>query len=80
MIKYYIVDCATSEKKKTTKEDFFTVLIFNLDEAVKSGSYTTYEALCSLKFLMNQGEKRKKLSFIAEVKANGFIYQVEANA
>ena len=79
MIKYYIVDRATGEKKKTTKEDFFTILIFNLDEAVKSGSYTTYEALCSLKFLMNQGAKRKKFSSIAEVKTNGFVYQVEAN-
>ena len=73
MIKYYIIDSATDESKETTKEDFFTSLIYNLDEAVKHDEMTTYEALCNLKFMMSQNRKINS----REISANDFIYQIE---
>ena len=76
MIKYYIVDCATDESKETSKEDFFTSLIYNLNEAVEFEEITTYDALCGLKFMMSQDKNINS----REISANGFIYQVEAIA
>ena len=76
MIKYYLIDSATDESKELNKEDFLTSLIYNLDEAVDYGEITTYDALCGLKFMMSQDKNINS----RELSANGFIYQVEANA
>lgn len=73
MIKYYIIDSATDESKETTKEDFYTSLIYNLDEAVEFEEITTYDALCGLKFMMSQDKNINS----REISANGFIYQIE---
>jgi hypothetical protein len=73
MIKYYFTDSATDEKVELEKDAFYGSLLYNLDESVKHGEKTTYEALCDLKFMMSQNKKINS----REVYANGFYYNVE---
>ena len=73
MIKYYIIDEATSEQQETNKDDFISSLIYNLDNACDYADITTYQALIELKNCYDSIANKKEF----ETLANGFAYVIE---